>query len=224
MSRVAVVEDHHLLAETLAAALERSGVSARVVRLQSPAAMVTDVCAEPADRPDLVLVDLDLGEYGDSTPMIGDLAAAGLRVLVVTGCADRLRIAAALDEGAIGYQSKAAGFQPLLDRVQSALETPSVLDPVHRVELLEELRRSRTLRNAALAPFERLTEREAETLRALAEGQTVAAIAAEWFVSEATMRSHVRNVLGKLGVSSQLAAVTAAVRSGWLVERDGVSS
>jgi DNA-binding NarL/FixJ family response regulator len=219
MSRVAVVEDHHLLAETLAAALERSGVSARVVRLQSPAAMVTDVCAEPADRPDLVL-----GEYGDSTPMIGDLAAAGLRVLVVTGCADRLRIAAALDEGAIGYQSKAAGFQPLLDRVQSALETPSVLDPVHRVELLEELRRSRTLRNAALAPFERLTEREAETLRALAEGQTVAAIAAEWFVSEATMRSHVRNVLGKLGVSSQLAAVTAAVRSGWLVERDGVSS
>jgi DNA-binding NarL/FixJ family response regulator len=221
MRRVAVVEDHHLLAETLTAALERAGISARVVRLQIPAAMVADVCADPAD---LVLVDLDLGEYGDSTPMIGDLATAGLRVLVVTGCADRLRIAAALEQGAVGYQSKAAGFEPLVDRVQAALEAPSVLDPVHRVELLEELRRSRTLRNAALAPFERLTEREADTLRALAEGQTVAAIAADWFVSEATMRSHVRNVLGKLGVSSQLAAVTAAVRSGWLVEGDRVRS
>jgi two-component system, NarL family, nitrate/nitrite response regulator NarL len=52
----------------------------------------------------------------------------------------------------------------------------------------------------------------------------VAAIAADWFVSEATLRSHVRSVLGKLGVSSQLAAVTAAVRSGWLVDGDRVPS
>jgi two-component system nitrate/nitrite response regulator NarL len=221
MSRVAVVEDHHLLAETLAAALQRSGVSARVVPLQSPSAMLADLCAEPAD---LVLLDLDLGEYGDSTGMVAELAGAQVRVLVVTGCADRLRIAAALEQGAIGYQSKAPGFEPLLARVHAALEATAALDPGHRLELLDELRRFRALRQTELAPFERLTEREAETLRALARGNTVTMIAAEWFVSEATMRSHVRSVLGKLGVSSQLAAVTIAVRSGWLVEAGPVAS
>ena len=156
--------------------------------------------------------------------MIGELVAAGVRVLVVTGCADRMRIAAALEEGAIGYQSKAPGFGPLLARVHAALAATAALDPAHRLELLDELRRSRVVRHAAMAPFERLTEREADTLRALARGQTVAAIAAEWFVSEATMRSHVRNVLGKLGVSSQLAAVTAAVHSGWLLEAGRIAS
>jgi DNA-binding NarL/FixJ family response regulator len=221
VSRVAVVEDHHLLAETLVAALERASETARVVPLQSPAVMVADLLSEPVD---LVLLDLDLGEYGDSTAMISELVGAGLRVLLVTGCADRLRIAAALEQGAIGYQSKAAGFELLLGRVHAALGATAALDPGHRLELLDELRRTRAVRKADLAPFERLTDREAETLRALADGNTVTGIALEWFVSEATMRSHVRSVLGKLGVSSQLAAVTAAVHSGWLAEPGRVAS
>ena len=56
----------------------------------------------------------------------------------------------------------------------------------------------------------------AETLRALARGVSVPALALEWYVSEATVRTHVRSILTKLGVSSQLAAVAAALRTGWL--------
>jgi two-component system nitrate/nitrite response regulator NarL len=202
MARVAIVEDHQLLAETLSLALSRSGVAARVVPPAAPA--------------DLVLLDLDLGELGDTTPIIPALVAAGMRVLVVTGSTDRLRIAAALEVGAVGYQPKAPGFEALLTRVQLALRSPGVLDAEHRVVLLDELVRARATSAATLGPFARLTNREAETLRALARGRSVTAIASEWVVSEATVRSHVRSILGKLGVASQLAAVTAATRSGWV--------
>jgi DNA-binding NarL/FixJ family response regulator len=85
------------------------------------------------------------------------------------------------------------------------------------VELLDELTRSRAARERDLAPYATLTAREADTLRALARGWSVADIAANWVVSENTVRSHVRGVLAKLGAPSQLAAVADAVRTGWFV-------
>jgi DNA-binding NarL/FixJ family response regulator len=217
MARVAIVEDHQLLAETLSLALSRSGITARVVTPAAADELLADLAGDPAD---LVLLDLDLGELGDSTPVIPALVGLGMRVLVVTGSTDRLRIAAALEQGAVGYQPKAPGFEALLARVQLALTAPGVLDAEHRVVLLDELVRARAASAAALGPFRQLTAREAETLRALARGSSVRAIAADWVVSEATVRSHVRSILGKLGVASQLAAVAAATRSGWVQATD----
>jgi DNA-binding NarL/FixJ family response regulator len=217
VTEVGLVEDHELLADTLASALSSAGTSARVVPVRSAPEILADLRRDPVD---LVLLDLDLGGLGDSTTMISALVDHGMRVLVVTGTDDPMRIAAALEQGAIGYQGKAAGFAALVSRVQSALAATVPLDAEHRVQLLEELRRRRARQRTALAPFDQLTEREAETLRALARGSSVAVIAREWVVSEATMRSHVRSILGKLGVSSQLAAVAAAVRVGWLREPD----
>ena len=65
-------------------------------------------------------------------------------------------------------------------------------------------------------PFARLTDRERDTLQALARGRTVHEIANSWVLSEATVRTHVRSVLAKLNVPSQLAAVSLALRSGWI--------
>ena len=75
---------------------------------------------------------------------------------------------------------------------------------------------ARVARDAVFAPFTRLTDRERDTLVALSRGLSVHGIAAEWVVSEATVRSHVRGVLAKLDVPSQLAAVALALRTGWL--------
>jgi DNA-binding NarL/FixJ family response regulator len=168
--------------------------------------------AAPAD---LVLLDLDLGAYGDTTPLVAPLVSDGMRVLVVTGSTDRLRIAAALEQGAIGYQEKGPGFAALLARTHAALAAQAPLDPPERVRLLDELARARRMRVREMAPFEQLTEREAEALRELARGRTVTDIADRWVVSPTTVRSHVRAVLAKLDVTSQLAAVGAAVRTGW---------
>jgi two-component system nitrate/nitrite response regulator NarL len=206
---VAIVEDHLLLAETVQAALRAQHVDATVLapdRLWSLRSALLDLA------PDLVLLDLDLGQVGDSTEIVAPLRAAGTRVLLVTGVTDRTRIASAIEQGAIGYQPKALGFDALLATVRDALAGVTVLDPADRVALLGELAEAR----AAAGVYEQLTDREQGTLRALGEGQSVREIADYWVVSESTVRTHVRGVLVKLGVASQLAAVAEARRNGWL--------
>lgn len=211
--RIAIVEDHGLLGETLRIGLELRGIEAVVLAARP----LDELCAAIiGQRPDLVLLDLDLGAFGDATAMIPALCDARLRVLVMTGVSDRVRIAAALEQGAIGYRSKSDGFEALVRAALAARDGTHALDPETRVVLLDELRVARRRRAAALAPFERLTDRERETLRAMAGGRTVEEIARGWVVSEATVRTHVRGVLRKLGVRSQLAAVAAGLQSGWL--------
>ncbi|MGH8961608.1 MAG: LuxR C-terminal-related transcriptional regulator [Jatrophihabitantaceae bacterium] len=212
MPRIAIVEDHLLLAETLRAALAQSEVSATIV----PPAPLDELLSElRALQPELVLLDLDLDRFGDSTPLIAPLVDSGVRVLLVTGTTERLRIARALEQGAIGVHRKASGFVSLQAKALDALAASVALDPEERVLLLAELSRWRVIQDRELAPFRRLTDREQSTLRSLARGQTVTEIATDWVVAEATVRSHVRGVLTKLGVGSQLAAVAAAQRSGW---------
>jgi DNA-binding NarL/FixJ family response regulator len=211
---VVIVEDHLLLAETLRAALVGHGISAEII---APAPTEALVDAIRSIRPTLVLLDLDLGDYGNTTAAIGPATAAGTRVLVVSGTTDRERMALAFEAGAFGYHAKADGFEPLVSKTAAALASATPLDDVLRRGLRAELARIRRDRAVALGPFQRLTDRERDTLLALSTGRSVHEIAVEWVVSEATVRSHVRGVLAKLDAPSQLAAVAMALRSGWLL-------
>lgn len=215
MTGVAIVEDHLLLAETLRAALAAARISAEIVAPAGPA----DVLAAVATiAPRLVLLDLDLGEHGVSTAVIAPLAASGIRTLVVSGSTDIDRIALAFEAGAFGYQSKAEGFSALVAKTGQALKSDRPLDEPLRCRLRATLAAKRIARRSAFEPFTRLTDRERATLIELSTGLSVHAIAARWVVSEATVRSHVRSVLSKLSVPSQLAAVALAARTGWLAE------
>jgi two-component system nitrate/nitrite response regulator NarL len=213
MSTVIIVEDHQLLAETLRAALAARNIDAVIA---APAHAELLVPALLAAQPALVLLDLDLGEHGDSTSIIAPLGAAGIRVLVVSGSANRERIALAFEAGGFGYHAKSDGFDLLVAKTVAALTSSEPLDAPLRRTLRDDLAHARRERATVLAPFERLTDRERDTLLALSTGLSVTAIAAAWVVSEATVRSHVRGVLAKLDVPSQLAAVAMALRSGWL--------
>jgi two-component system nitrate/nitrite response regulator NarL len=210
---IALVDDHLLLVETLQAVLRVRGVQTVCFGPELGAELLPSLIAA---YPDLVLLDLDLGGFGDSTVLIRPLTAAGIRVLVVTGLSDRLRIALALEQGAIGYQSKAAGFDALLMATERALALDEPMDWQDRQSMFQELERKRTDKAKTLLPFESLTDREQATLLAVCDGLTVSQIAGAWMVSPATVRSHVQRVLGKLGVGSQVQAVSMAMRSGWL--------
>src|SRR5690348_13345700 len=119
MPRVVTIDDHQLLAETLRLGLEMRGISCAVL---VPAGCFADLHdAVRAHEPELILLDLDLGALGDATPLIGPLTRAGSRVLIVSGLEDRLRVAAALEEGAIGFCSKTAGLDVLIDTALAAL-------------------------------------------------------------------------------------------------------
>ena len=177
-------------------------------------ALVREVVDGP---PALVLLDLDLGGViGDGGDLVAPFVDAGCRVLVVSGSTDVEQVCRALEAGAVGVVGKDAPFERLLDAALAVARGEQVLAYGERMAMLDEGCRLRTEREQALAPFERLSSREAEVLRALAAGHSVGSIATAWFVSEATVRSQVRAILTKLGVSSQLEAVAAAHRSsGW---------
>ncbi len=213
---VVIVEDHALLAQTLVQALAAEGVATVAAAPRSAAAVLAVV--EEA-RPELVLLDLELGPtVGDGVALIGPVLALGCRVLVVTGSTRRARVAAAVEAGAVGYVLKSAPFDELLATVAAARAGRPVLDEADRFDLLTLLRRERAGARARREPFERLSPREGAVLRALAEGRPVEDIARARRVSSATVRSQVRGILTKLGVSSQLAAVAVARSSGWLDE------
>jgi DNA-binding NarL/FixJ family response regulator len=213
VSSIAIVEDHQLLAETLSAALVRQGIAAAVLPLQTTGALLGALVAA---SPELVLLDLDLGPFGDGMDLVRPLHSVGIRTLVVSGLPDRLRIATALERGATGYQPKSAGLDALLTAIGRALAGSAAPDEPERHALLAELAQHRAACERAQSVFARLTTREQATRRALAEGYAVREIAADWVVSEATVRTYVRGILTKLDVNSQLTAVALARRNGWL--------
>lgn len=210
---VLIVEDHALLAQTLVIALSAEGCRALVADLIDPATLLEQV---RTDRPGVVLLDLDLGEFGDGVELVQPMTELGARVLVVSGSTDRLRLAETVECGAVGFLSKKVPFEELLSTVLDVVAQRPVLSTAGRYELMAELRCARAARLRDLAPFKTLTPREGAVLEALAQGQRAETIAAAAVLSEATVRSQIRGVLTKLGVNSQLEAVALAWSAGWL--------
>jgi two-component system nitrate/nitrite response regulator NarL len=209
---VLIVEDHALLAQTLVIALSAEGCRARVAGLISPAMLLRQVNSL---RPDVVLLDLDLGALGDGVALVAPLTQLGARVLVVSGTTDRMRLAETLEKGAVGFLSKQVPFGQLLSTVLDVVAQRPVFSTARRCELMAELRSARVARSEGLAPFNMLTPRERAVLAGLAHGQRAETIAAAAVVSEATVRSQIRSVLAKLSVNSQLEAVALAWAVGW---------
>jgi DNA-binding NarL/FixJ family response regulator len=219
-SRVLIVEDHALLAQSLCLALRGDGLEAELCGDLSRDGILA---AAQGYEPDVVLLDLDIGgDLGSSVSLVGPLHEAGAHVVMLTGVTDRARLAECVEAGAIGLLSKAEPFDRLLAALREAVEMGSLLSPAQRDELMAELRAQRAEVRARMEPFERLTARERQVLAALMDGQPAEAIAAEWVVSLATVRSQIRSLLMKLGVHSQLAAVALARRAGWSPESEAV--
>jgi DNA-binding NarL/FixJ family response regulator len=210
---VLIVEDHQLLAQSLAFALMAEGFAVTIADLDS-----RDGVLEAFERSGagIVLLDLDLGgAVGDGLSLVEPLCERHARVLVVSGSTDRPRLACCLEQGAVGVLPKSTPYERLVDAVLNVAAGRPVMAESERHAMLAELRAWRARQRHELAPFETLTAREAQVLAALMDGQGCEAIAAAWFVSEATVRTQIRGVLTKLGVCSQLAAAAQAQRVGW---------
>jgi DNA-binding NarL/FixJ family response regulator len=213
---VVVVEDHHLFAEAMSVALGAEGWQVRRVQVpENPAAPLGLVNAIARQRPVLVLLDLDLGSFGDGGRLIEPITATGASVVVVTGSDDRARWGAALQAGARAVLSKTQLLHEVVAAVRRVTTGLPVMDREEREELVEEWRRHQAEHDGLRSRLDQLTIRESEVLGHLMKGRAVRQIADRSAVSEATVRTQVKSILAKLEVSSQLAAVGIAHEMGW---------
>ena len=216
VAQIAIVEDHGLLAQSLAYALAGRGITAMVVKDLRPWAVIEAL----RDRDlALVLLDFDLGDAGIGLDLIKPINELGYRVAMLTGETDPVTLAQCVEAGAIGVISKRDPFDRLIELIEDVFEGRGILSLATREQLMSGLRSHRTREVERSAPFERLTVRESEVLQDLIDGKNAETIARDSFVSVATVRSHIKALLAKLGVNSQLAAVALARRSGWVLDR-----
>ena len=214
--RVLIIEDHELLAESLELTLSLEGYDVRrLVLPEEGGSIATLRSAALRANPRTVLLDLDLGRFGDGAALIAPLARAGANVVVVTGSSDLGRWGACVRQGARKVLSKGRPLQETLATVRRLHQGLPVMSSEELESLLDAYREERAASEDVRRRLEMLTPREKQVLSRLIEGHNVRDIARTSVVSEATVRTQVKSILGKLEVSSQLAAVGLAHQVDW---------
>lgn len=215
-SRVTIIEDHLLFAESLVIALELEGYDVRLVPLGEPGRSVgTLLPAILRSNPRIVLLDLDLGQHGNGVRLVEPLTRAGAAVIVVTGSAAPSRWGEALAHGARRVMPKSSPLNEIAATIRRVSQGLTVTSLDERTELMRAWHAEQASVRDARDRLERLTRREAEVLGHFLLGRQVREIALLSVVSEATVRTQAKSILAKLGVSSQLAAVGLARQAGW---------
>ncbi len=230
--RIALVDDHPLLAHGLQAELVKVGFDVPLVKPTSRAETVADIVAL---RPTLALIDLDLPIENGGLGLIEDLAryrgvtieqdaadgrssrsgpALTVATAVVTGSSDRSLWARSLESGARVVIAKTEPLDDIIDVVRR-LAAGEEVRPHQRVELADEYRRLTTERADKLRGFSDLSRREGAVLSGLMNGLSPRSLAQRDCVSVDTVRSQIKSLLSKLHVNSQLAAVARAYEAGW---------
>ena len=215
MRRILLVEDHASFRQTLAFVFDRETEFEVVAQAGSLAEARQVIDGLEAD---LGVMDLSLPD-GEGIELIKDLRAANpqFAALVLTASLDRAEHARAVESGAAGIMHKSAGVDEILDATRRLAEGETLLSQEELIELLRLAGQSREEEREARASIEQITPREKEVLQALAEGLSNKEIAAKLHVSVDTERTHMMNILNKLGVHSRLQALLFAARHG-LVE------
>src|SRR5947208_1749248 len=215
--RVLILDQQVMFAEALRAALAAQRDLEVVGVTHGP-----DQAATLAGEARAQVVLVDLGLPGDeSIEAIRRLAEADPdgRVVVLSSDQGDLLLARAVEAGAVGIVSKFDSVEAVARAVRGAAAGEPLLSAEERRRLLRRLRHRRAERASAQQRADRLTPRETEILQHMANGARPEQIAAFLGISVATLRTHVQNVLTKLGVHSKTEALAFAIRHGKVTAR-----
>jgi len=210
--RVLIVDDHRTFGEALRAALtQEKDLEIVDVVTDGPAA----VQAAAEHHPDVVLMDVSMpGVDGiEATRRIKE-AEPDARVVMMTGHENELLLGKAVQAGASGYLGKTEAITIVAESVRVVYRGDPILDEAEVERALRTLRHRRAQEGSIERRLDRLTPREIQILQRLAQGMSNEQIATDLGMSPHTLRTHIQNILTKLGVHSKLEALVFAIRHG----------
>jgi DNA-binding NarL/FixJ family response regulator len=207
--RVFLVDDHASFRQALAFMVEREDDMTVV----GEAGSLAEARAGMNGRADVAVVDLSLPD-GNGVDLVAEFRAATPEggVMILTASNDRRDVARAVEAGAAGVVHKSAGIDEIIESLRRVCDGQTLLPAQELVELLRMASVEREQREQVGRRVQRLTPREREVLQALADGLNNKEIARRLSITVETQRTHMVNILGKLGVHSQLQALVFAIR------------
>jgi DNA-binding NarL/FixJ family response regulator len=211
--RVLVVDDHELFLQGLQTVLEIED-DIKVVGRAGDGQEAIALAAGTA--PDIVLMDVRM-PLRDGIAATGAVkrAVPGVKIVILTVSDEENDLFEAIKAGAVGYLLKSIPPHEVADAVRAVHHGQSLISPSMASKLMSEfatMARGSEDRPRLHAPH--LTARELEVLKLVAEGRANREIARKLFISENTVKNHVRNILDKLQLHSRMEAVMYAVRQG----------
>jgi len=207
--RVAVVDDQELFRRGLTMLL---GVEddIEVVGEAGDGVAATELAATTV--PDVILMDVRMPKRSgiEACVAIKDVAPTA-RIIMLTVSDEEADLYDAVKNGASGYLLKDSSIDEVAQAIRVVADGQSLISPSMAIKLLDEFKQmSRSDRQQVPSP--RLTDRELEVLKLVAQGLNNREIAKRLFISENTVKNHVRNILEKLQLHSRMEAVMYAVR------------
>jgi DNA-binding NarL/FixJ family response regulator len=209
--RVLLADDEPLVRSGLRAILESEPDLTVVGEADDGAAAVAQA---RRTHPDIVLMDVRMPRVDGitATRQLGRLDGGGPAVIVVTTFENDDYVYDALQAGARGFLLKRSTADDFVNAIRTVHHGESLLFPA----AIRQLAIQRAGRGGGGLAGANLTERETEVLRLVAQGRSNAEIAAELVLGVETVKTHVRNVLAKLGARDRVQAVIQAYESGFI--------
>jgi len=205
-----LVDDHASFREALAFMLDREPDLSVIA--QAGTATEARACEAAWS---VAVVDLGLPD-AEGADLVESLfeRAPEAQIVVLTASSRPDELAAAYEAGAAGVVQKTAGIGEIVDAIRAVAAGRSLVDSDDLVEILRQAHRQRERVAVGRQLTEKLTPREREVLQALADGRSNREIAEHLHITVETQRTHMVNILAKLGAHSQLQALVIAVRHG----------
>jgi NarL family two-component system response regulator LiaR len=218
MIRVLVADDHAIVRKGICALL---ATEPNIEVIGEARDGMEAICQAQQAEPDVILMDLVMpGTDGLEATRQISASAPQARILVLTSFAGDDQIFPAIRAGALGYLLKDSEPEHLVQAIQQVYRGESSLHPSIARRLLREL----SSPSGQGPDTDSLTEREIEVLRLVAQGRSNREIADTLTISEATVRTHVSNILSKLNLCSRTQAALYALREGLATLQDPEAS
>jgi len=211
MSTVLIVDDAELFRAALAAAVKEEGFEV----IATAADAMSAIALAKEHQPDIVLLDVLMpGMSGLEVVAAINQESPKSAVVLLTSSESSEDLLAAIKAGARGYYTKDTPLERLVSALRDIEAGGAGTSPEMAAKLFEVVARMMRTRDVAVTRQPTLTGREIEILREGAEGLTSREISEKLFISENTVKNHIRNILDKTGLGSRHDAVLFAIREG----------